>query len=381
MPSSRPAVYSPKEVKSFIEEPEHLFSMGYEHFNTTLVTELDEVAESSIKNLIPIPYDNDFTSNDKDVPIEESKVHSNPLLDNDEINFDELESHVESNFIESLSNHDALIDSSQKIDHLDEISGPLIHIHIAEEERIRREHTEYISRMEMLFIINPRPRPTEEIDIVTNTDELLPPGFKNDDSEGELDVVDDLHVDNSNSNSENELSDNKASDFDNSSFPRPPPEPRDAEFDSEEEILVVMNDIVEFESLNPRDEFDVSNDENDDYFPFMFVIRIFLPDLIIPSLLKGQGSPGRNKNPGPWSARTPMWQLFKGLGGKDSAQNIKNRSKPGQYRTQDWKSTAKAESTGIFLNNQAKKAKSVKRIKVAIHLHFPSRWTDEINSA
>nr|GEY95504.1 reverse transcriptase domain-containing protein [Tanacetum cinerariifolium] len=43
------------QTKSSIEEPEHSFSMGYEHFNTTLVTELDEVAESSIKNLVPIP--------------------------------------------------------------------------------------------------------------------------------------------------------------------------------------------------------------------------------------------------------------------------------------------------------------------------------------
>nr|GEX55901.1 hypothetical protein [Tanacetum cinerariifolium] len=56
---------------------------------------------------------------------------------------------------------------------------------------------------------------------------------------------------------------------DDPSFPRPPPEPPDAEFDfkpdSEEEIPVVMND---------KDKFD------DDYFPFMFVIRIFLPYLI-----------------------------------------------------------------------------------------------------
>nr|GEX98274.1 hypothetical protein [Tanacetum cinerariifolium] len=37
------------------------------------------------------------------------------------------------------------------------------------------------------------------------------------------------------------------------------------------------------------------------------------------------------------------------LAGKDYAQNVKNQSKTGQYRTQDWKSTAKAESTGIFL--------------------------------
>nr|GFA39607.1 reverse transcriptase domain-containing protein [Tanacetum cinerariifolium] len=157
-------------TKSSIEEPEHSFSMGYEHFSTTLVTKLEEVAESSIKNLVPIPrecevtsdneiesnepnkydssvfttstnplfnYSDDVTSNDNesihDVPIEESKVFLNPLFDNDEINSDELE-----NF------------------------RTFMPIHIAEEQRIRREHAEYISHMEMLFTINPRPRPTEQ---------------------------------------------------------------------------------------------------------------------------------------------------------------------------------------------------------------------------
>nr|GEZ05945.1 hypothetical protein [Tanacetum cinerariifolium] len=277
------------QEKSSIKEPEHSFGMRYKHFNTTLVTELDEVAESSIKNLVSIlrgcevtldnesesdkPIKDDssaFTTflnplfNDKDdviiheddVPIEESKVHSNPLFDDDEINSDELESHVESN-----SNHD--------------------------EQRIRREHAEYISRIEMLFTINPNPRPTmnantivesipsslipvqdndsqrEEIDIVTNTNELLPPGFENDDSDREVVVVEELHVDNSISNSANELSDNEASDFDNPSVPRPLPEPPDAEFDfdpdSGEEISVVMNDNDELECLDPRDEFDDEN--------------------------------------------------------------------------------------------------------------------------
>nr|GEX69565.1 reverse transcriptase domain-containing protein [Tanacetum cinerariifolium] len=327
---------NPNQAKYSIKEPEHSFSMGYEHFSTTLVT--NEVVESSSKNLVPIPRhyevtsDNEIESNEpvkddslvftnfpnllfndkydvtiheENVPIEESKVHSNPLFDNDEINSDELESHVE-----SLFNHDALIDSSQKIDHLEEFSGPLIPIHIAEEERIRREHAEYIRRMEMLFTINPNPRPTvnaniidefipssfilvqdndsqrEEIDIVTNTDEVLPLGFKNDDLDGEIQVVDDLHVDNSISNSENKLSDNEASDFNNPSFPRPPPEPRDDEFDFKpdagDEILVVINDNDELECLDPRDEFDVST--KDDYFPFMFVIRIFLPYLIYPKV-------------------------------------------------------------------------------------------------
>nr|GFA08322.1 reverse transcriptase domain-containing protein [Tanacetum cinerariifolium] len=138
---------------------------------------LNEVAESSIKNLVPTPREcevtsdngsesnepvkddystfttsrnslfndgDDVTSNDDDVPIEEPKVHSNPLFDDDEINSDELESHVESNIVGSLSNHDTV-----KFDHLDEFSGPLILIHIAEEERIRKEHADYIGRMEM----------------------------------------------------------------------------------------------------------------------------------------------------------------------------------------------------------------------------------------
>nr|GEW72939.1 reverse transcriptase domain-containing protein [Tanacetum cinerariifolium] len=106
----------------------------------------------------------------------------------------------------------------------------------------------------------------EEIDIVTNTDGLLPSGFVNDDSEGEIDDVEELHVDSSISNSKNELSDDDTSDFDNPSFPRSPPEPPDADFelDAEEEILVVMND--ELECLDPRDKFD------DNYSSFMFVI-------------------------------------------------------------------------------------------------------------
>nr|GEX16451.1 reverse transcriptase domain-containing protein [Tanacetum cinerariifolium] len=234
------------QAKSSIKEPEHSFSMGYEHFNTTLVTKLNEVAESSIKNLVPIPREceNDVTIHEDDVLIKVSKDYSNLLFDDDEINYDELESHIESNFVEYLSNHHALVDSSQNHDHLEEFFRPHMPIHIAEEQRIRREHAEYISHMEMLFTINPRPHPTvnantivesipsslipvqdndsqrEEIDIVTSTDEVLPPGFENDDdSEGEIDAIEELRVDNSVSNSENKLSDNEASDFDNPSFP------------------------------------------------------------------------------------------------------------------------------------------------------------------
>nr|GEZ67578.1 hypothetical protein [Tanacetum cinerariifolium] len=193
------------QTKSSIKEPEHSFSIGYEHFSTTLT---NEVTESSTENLVPISRECEVTLDKRSESIEPVKddslvftTFSNPLFDNDEINSDELESHVESNFVESTSNHDTV-----KIDNLDEFSGPLIPIHIVEEERIRREHADYINRMEILFTISPRPHPSV----------------------------------NANMNSEE-------SDFDNLSVPLPPLEPPDEELyfeiDFRDEILVVRNTI------------------------------------------------------------------------------------------------------------------------------------------
>nr|GEV32510.1 reverse transcriptase domain-containing protein [Tanacetum cinerariifolium] len=240
------------KAKSPIEEPEYSLSMGYEHLITTLATELDEVAESSAKNLVPIlseyevtsdneseynepikddsslafttftnPLFNDkddFTSNDnesihdEDVPIEESKVYSNLLFDDDEINSDELESHclnAESNFVESLSNHDTL-----KFDHLEEFS--------------KNANTIVESLPSSFIPVQDNDSQREKIDIVTDTDELLPPGFENDDSEGEIYVL---------------------------------------------------------ECFDPRNEIDIfANVEDDDNFPFTFVIRFFLPYLIYPEV-------------------------------------------------------------------------------------------------
>nr|GEW49500.1 hypothetical protein [Tanacetum cinerariifolium] len=323
------------------EEPEHSISMGYEHLSITPETESDEVIESNAKNLLPNPSECEVTSDDEsecdvpakddcsptfttflnplfndndnldssdnkslpeeDVPVEEFKVYSNPLFDEDEINSDKLDSHcfnVEFNFVESLLNHDTFIDSSSKFD----FSGELAHVNpeITESDFDSEEeiHLSESFRMEMLFTINPRHHPTvnsntiikslssspipvqdgdsqrEKINIVTETDDVLPSSVKNDDdSEGEIDVVEELLSDNSIPFTEDEASDSDHQD--DPSFPRPPPEPPDAEFDfkpdSKEEIPVVINE---------KDEFDVSNDENDDYFPFMFVIRIFLPYLI-----------------------------------------------------------------------------------------------------
>nr|GFB12876.1 hypothetical protein [Tanacetum cinerariifolium] len=68
---------------------------------------------------------------------------------------------------------------------------------------------------------------------------------------------------------------------------RPPPKPPDDNFDLEPEVIsAVMEDIDEpDEHFNPGGEIFVSTNIKDvDYFPFMFVIRIFLPYLILPGI-------------------------------------------------------------------------------------------------
>nr|GEU71082.1 hypothetical protein [Tanacetum cinerariifolium] len=179
---------------------------------------------SSTKNLVPIPHESKviLENGSKSIePVNDNSLvfttFSNPLLDNDKINSDEINSQVEFNFDESTSNHDTV-----KFDYLDEFYEPLIPIHILEEERIRGEHADYINRMEILFTINPHPHHPmnattnveffssfpilihendpyqEEIDVVIVTDDVLPPSVENEDPDREeVDAFVDLRVDNS----------------------------------------------------------------------------------------------------------------------------------------------------------------------------------------
>nr|GFC09115.1 hypothetical protein [Tanacetum cinerariifolium] len=74
---------------------------------------------------------------------------------------------------------------------------------------------------------------------------------------------------------------------DNPSISRPPPEPPNDNFDLEPEVIsVVMEDNDEpDEYFNPGGEIFIStNNEDVDYFLFMFVIQIFLPYLIFPKI-------------------------------------------------------------------------------------------------
>nr|GEW74513.1 DNA-directed DNA polymerase [Tanacetum cinerariifolium] len=56
-------------------------------------------------------------------------------------------------------------------------------------------------------------------------------------------------------------------------------------------------------------------------------------------LSKGRGSPGQSKTPGPWSARIPMWKLFKGLGGNEYVKSGQNRRKTDKTRHENEKSS------------------------------------------
>nr|GEX08836.1 reverse transcriptase domain-containing protein [Tanacetum cinerariifolium] len=267
-----------------------------ENCSAVVLKKLPEKLESSTKNLIPIPNECMVVSENRSQstePVNDNSLDftiiSNPLFDNDKINSDEINSHVESNSDKSTSNHDAV-----KSDYFDEFYGPFILIHILKEERTRREHADYINRMEMFFTINPHPHPStyantsvesissfpisnqeseprqEEIDVISVTNDVLPQS--DDDSDKEVDDVGDVHVDNVIQNSEHEYSESVDPDFDNPPLPLPPPEPPDKEFDFEKEISVVRNAIVKFEYIDARVKFDVFNDENNVLSYFMFVI-------------------------------------------------------------------------------------------------------------
>nr|GEW78987.1 hypothetical protein [Tanacetum cinerariifolium] len=314
------------------EEPEYSFSMGYEHLSNTPKTKSDKVTESSAKNLVPIPseyevtsddeskcdmpikddsspvfttfsnllfdYNDDFTSSDdeslpyEDVPTEEFKVYSNPLFYDGEINSDEIDPHcfnVEYDLMESLLNRNTLIDSSTKFDFLlKEFSGELAHINpiLPEVKEADFDLQEEIRFVENLLYDNSSPRRPKELNakIADTIVESLSIYYPR-----EIYVLEELLIDDSIPLPKNELSD---FDQDNPLFPRPPPEPPDVEFDFErnsgEAISAVKNNINELnedESFDPGGEIDVfPNVEDDDYFPFMFIIRIFLPYLIYPEV-------------------------------------------------------------------------------------------------
>nr|GEW72515.1 hypothetical protein [Tanacetum cinerariifolium] len=285
------------------EEPEYSLSMGECEVTSEDESECDMPAKDEsflvfITFLNPLFDDNDdLTSSDdeslseEEVPIEEFKVYLNPLFDDEEINSDKIDPHQfnsESEFVESLSNHDTLDESSSKYDYLEEFSGAFMPTCVADEERIKKENAKYISHMQMLFTINPCPRPMENSNSIIETFPSSPIPVQDGDSQREeINIFTKLLIDVSIPLPKNESSNSYHQD--NPLFPCPPPEPSDVEFDLEPEvILAVINnkdELNEDECFDPGREIDVfANVKDDDYFPFTFVIRIFLPYLIHPEV-------------------------------------------------------------------------------------------------
>nr|GEY10580.1 hypothetical protein [Tanacetum cinerariifolium] len=298
------------------EELEHLLSMGYEHFSITPET------KSHAENLLPIPIfttfsnplfkdNDDFDSSDdkscsdEDVPAEEFKIYSNPICDEDKINSNKLNPHcfnVESNFVESLLNRDTFIDFSSKFD----FSGELAHIKL-EIPKSDFDFEEEIRLIENLLYDNSFPRPPEElnaeiadtliesipllpipvqdgnsqheeIDIVTKTDDVLP-------LKGDVRFLEELLINDSILSYESYDSIFE----DNPSIPRPPLEPSNVEsfFDLKPDVIAeeISDKLNEDKCFDPGREINVSTKiEDDDYFPFMFVIRFFLPYFIFPEV-------------------------------------------------------------------------------------------------
>nr|GFA35869.1 hypothetical protein [Tanacetum cinerariifolium] len=258
------------------KEPEHLLSMGYEHLSITSETESNKVTEFNAENLLPIPSkcevtledeiecdmpandvcslvfttfsnplfkDNDDLDSsddeslsDEDVPAEEFKIYSNSLCDEDEINSDKLDPHcfnVESDFVESLLNQlnaeiaDTIIESI-----------PLLPIPVQDGNSQQEEIDIVTSSDEVLppCVENDNDSSDdsflEEVDLFLS-DNSIPPGIENitDDPEGDIRFLEELLIDDSILS--HESSDDNFEE--NPSISRPPPEPPDDNFDLETE--------------------------------------------------------------------------------------------------------------------------------------------------
>nr|GEZ65780.1 hypothetical protein [Tanacetum cinerariifolium] len=305
------------------KEHEYSFSMGYEHPNTTPETELDEIIKSGVEELVQILSENEVTSEDKrkcDMPV----CENSPICDDhseifsDSNNDDDISS--DDNAFEDIEYIEASLPDSEIVS-----VGEENDVHQEEEEFDLEEIQDVVLREKLLSInrlianiesLNENPTPDcvlnssalipifegsdnslsdnsspkfetfcdhmeetrSEVDLFLASDNSIPPGIENigDDSEGDVRFLEGLLIDDS-----IPFPNNEASDFDNPSFPRPPPKPPDAEFDVEtdagEEISVVMNDKLE--GLDPRDEID---NEEDDYFLSCLSSKFFYHILSIP---------------------------------------------------------------------------------------------------
>nr|GEW06754.1 hypothetical protein [Tanacetum cinerariifolium] len=247
------------------KEPEYSSSMGYVNSNTTPETKSDKIIKSSVEELVPILSENEVTLEDKrecdvlvceNTPVcdDHSEIFSDSKNDND-ISSDE-ESFEDIEYVEaSLPDPEIVSVEEENVVQQEEEEERLINV-------VKSNISDDSSNDPLL----------EEADLFLASDNSIPSGIENsaDDSKGDIRFLEELLIDDSIFSHESSDSNFE----DNPSVPLPPPEPPDEEFDFEidfgDEISVVRNTIVEFECIDARVKFDLSNDENDEYSYFMF---------------------------------------------------------------------------------------------------------------
>nr|GFA14736.1 hypothetical protein [Tanacetum cinerariifolium] len=232
------------------KEPEHLLSMGYDHLSITPETESDEVTESNAENLLPIL--NTFIDFSSKFDFSGELAHIKSEIPKSDFDFEE-----EIRLIGNL-----LYDNS--------FPRP--------PEELNAEITDTIIESISLLPIPVKDGNSQKEEIDIETDHVLPP-------KGDICFLEELLIDNSILSHESFDSNFE----DNPSIPRPPPEPPDVEsfFGLKPDVIAeeISNKLNKDKCFNPGREINVSTKiEDDDYFPFMFVIRFFLPYFIFPEI-------------------------------------------------------------------------------------------------
>nr|GEY58081.1 hypothetical protein [Tanacetum cinerariifolium] len=253
------------------KEPENSLSMGYEHLSITPETESDEVTDDdeSFKDIeyddasvpdppiVSVEEENVVQREDEDVDLEDISQVQDVVLREKLFSITRLISNIKS--LNDNSTPDCVFNSFESDNSLLDNYSPEFETFCDHSEETRSEEAD-------LFLF----------------DNSIPPGIENfaDDPDGDIRFLEELLINDSILSHES-----FDSNFEDSpSNSRPPLEPPDDNFDLEPEVIsAVMEDNDELdEHFNPGGEIFVStNNEDVDYFPFMFVIRIFLTYLIL----------------------------------------------------------------------------------------------------
>nr|GEU83094.1 hypothetical protein [Tanacetum cinerariifolium] len=325
------------------EEPEYSLSMGYEHLNTTSKTKSDKIIKSGVEELVPIPREYEVTLEDKrecdvlvckdsstiDVCDDHSEILSNS--NNDDISSDD-DAFEDIKYVEASLLNPELVGLEENDVHqedekfnLEDIQDVILHEKllsinrlIANIESLNDNPTPYCvfksSASFPIFEESDNSSPifetfsdhtgeTRSGSTTTHANNSLPEYdsfcFKIEPDQEKLTRV----VKNDRDirflkelliNYSITFPNNESSDFeDDPLFPRPPPEPPDVEFcfDLEPDLISdviaeeISDNLNEDNCFDPRGDIDIfANVEDDNYFPFTFFIRIFLPYLSYPEV-------------------------------------------------------------------------------------------------